>query len=372
MSMRVQIPMKRAVTQARSLKPARFGVMQRKCACGGSGSGGECADCKRERLQRSAAGNASEMAPPIVHEVLRSPGQPLDSATRAYFEPRFGHDFSKVRLHADAKAAESAQAVNALAYTVGDDIVFANRHSAPGATEGAHILAHELTHVLQQTSGIETRGGLRVGSIDSPSEREADQVANAVISNRPSTPTVHAGTPALQRQTPQTPTQTPAQTQTQPTWGSKKWSPFEDDWNAFYQLAVQGLAGSTKPEKLPKLAAMIADDSMVLCLKHGKQSKCAVAATDDQTSKSTLDFTLAWGSTGVWGQTFRSALQSTTSNVDGPITAGKAVQKAGDIADQAVRGMLGDALWKTYMDCMTPNEPKAQGSPPKAAASGGH
>src|SRR5262249_459158 len=64
-------------------------------------------------------------APVIAHKMLRSPGRPLDPAMRAYFEPRFARDFSSVRVHADARAAESARAVNARAYTLGSDIVFA-------------------------------------------------------------------------------------------------------------------------------------------------------------------------------------------------------------------------------------------------------
>jgi hypothetical protein len=82
----------------------------------------KCAACEEEEkakmLQTRPAGSvepAPSGAPPIVHEVLRSPGQPLDMATRAYMEPRFGHDFSHVRVHTDESAAASAQAVNALA-----------------------------------------------------------------------------------------------------------------------------------------------------------------------------------------------------------------------------------------------------------------
>ena len=70
-------------------------------------------------------------APSIIHDVLRAPGQPLDATTRAFMEPRFGHDFSRVRVHSDAKAAESARAVNALAYTVGQDVVFGVGQYAP-------------------------------------------------------------------------------------------------------------------------------------------------------------------------------------------------------------------------------------------------
>jgi hypothetical protein len=78
------------------------------------------------------------------------PGQPLDIATRNFFEPRFGQDFSSVRIHSDARAAESANAVNALAYTTGRDIVFAAGQYAPEGSAGRKLLAHELTHVVQQ------------------------------------------------------------------------------------------------------------------------------------------------------------------------------------------------------------------------------
>ncbi len=131
------------------------GLLQRKCACGGSDAEGECAECRDERegsLQRSRTDHAAvNEVPPIVDEVLREPGQPLDSATRAFMEPRFGRDFSDVRVHTDARAAESARAVSALAYTVGQDVVFqAGKHDTR-SEEGTRCLAHELTHVVQQT-----------------------------------------------------------------------------------------------------------------------------------------------------------------------------------------------------------------------------
>jgi hypothetical protein len=152
-------------------------TLQRKCAACASGQGlcPQCAEEERTRREplaaqinplvqrqvteeldakKAPAGSRSiegeESVPPIVYEVLRSPGQPLDQATRAFFEPRFGHDFSQVRVHTDAKAAESARAVNALAYTVGRDIVFAAGQYAPGTTAGRHVIAHELTHIIQQ------------------------------------------------------------------------------------------------------------------------------------------------------------------------------------------------------------------------------
>ncbi len=197
--------------------PARDGMLQRQCACGTHMiAGGECAACSEERgrtLQRSAIGNHGanvhdNAVPPIVNEVLRSPGQPLDTDTRTFFEPRLGHDFSTipthtvglspapasltaghpadqfevnadavaekvtgmppaspeagydlghVRIHTDERAAESARAVNALAYTVGSQIVFDTGQFAPETNAGRHLLAHELTHVLQQD--LFARGG---------------------------------------------------------------------------------------------------------------------------------------------------------------------------------------------------------------------
>src|SRR5262249_2574029 len=138
-----------------AMTPARGSVLQRACACGQhTGTGGECEDCKQKRegtLQRSAVNSGPiNAAPPIVHDVLRSPGQPLDPATRAFMEPRFGYDFSGVRVHTDARAAESARAVSALAYTVGRDVVFGAGQYAPETHEGQRLMAHELTHVVQQ------------------------------------------------------------------------------------------------------------------------------------------------------------------------------------------------------------------------------
>jgi hypothetical protein len=95
--------------------------------------------------EESGPQTATGEVPAIVHEVLRSPGEPLDPATRAYFEPRFGHDLASVRLHADEKAAQSADSLHAHAYTAGHDIVFGE-----GKVEDRRLLAHELTHVLQQ------------------------------------------------------------------------------------------------------------------------------------------------------------------------------------------------------------------------------
>ena len=96
-------------------------------------------EAREQQLQRKPAGPqaAAGYAPAPVHHVLRSPGQPLDAATRAFMEPRFGQDFSKVRVHTDAKAAESAKAVQAQAYAVGRNMVFAPGMYAPTTVEGS-------------------------------------------------------------------------------------------------------------------------------------------------------------------------------------------------------------------------------------------
>ena len=118
--------------------------------------------------------------PPIVHEVLNSPGQSLDPATRAFFEPRFSHDFSGVRVHTDPRAAASARAMSALAYTVGNHIVF-----GPGQymnnREGKRLLAHELTHTIQQSDVT----AHHIGQTSQPSgvlEQQADEQANNTVS----------------------------------------------------------------------------------------------------------------------------------------------------------------------------------------------
>ena len=89
----------------------------------------------------------------MLFRSLRSPGQPLDAATRAFFEPRFGHDFSQVRVHADDRAVRSAHALDAAAYTVGRDIVFGAGGYGAGDRRTRGMLAHELAHVAQQGAG---------------------------------------------------------------------------------------------------------------------------------------------------------------------------------------------------------------------------
>jgi Domain of unknown function (DUF4157)/Bacterial toxin 44 len=167
------------------------GILQRKCAsCGNhTTAGGKCEECEKQGglLQRKSSGHSeSSAAPPVVHDVLNSPGQPLDAGTRAFFEPRFGRDFSNVRVHADAMAMKSARVVNALAYTVGENIVFGEGQYVPHTAFGRRLIAHELTHSLQQTQGgnRHLQGKLRIGSATDVHEQEADRIANSIMENQ--------------------------------------------------------------------------------------------------------------------------------------------------------------------------------------------
>ena len=185
--------------------PTTSRLLQRKCACGNNTiAGGECEECSKNkrlglqtkltvnepgdvyeqeadrvadqvmamashaavasaplRIQRLASQpvGQTDAAPLSVDRVLASPGKPLEPALRQDMEQRFGHDFSRVRVHTGTAAEQSAQDVNAQAYTVGRDMVFGRGRLAPGTHEGRRLIAHELTHVVQQ-SGAD---GMSVG-----------------------------------------------------------------------------------------------------------------------------------------------------------------------------------------------------------------
>jgi hypothetical protein len=127
---------------------------QRACAGGCSDPPNDGSDADRKRVQTKRLGSSGDgvqaIAPPSVETALHSPGRPLDAAARTIVEPRFGFDFSQVRIHTDPLDAQSARDVNAHAYTVGRDIVFGAGRFAPETQEGQRLLAHELTHVIQQ------------------------------------------------------------------------------------------------------------------------------------------------------------------------------------------------------------------------------
>jgi hypothetical protein len=201
----------RAIPVAQPVFPSPL-IVQRKCACGGG-----CQSCKEEKFEAShglqtkltvnAPGDAAEneadriaeqvtsmndggdvtqdhgasdsqrnqrpkeitrkggpggrnflgtTAPPIVHDALQQPGQPLDLHSRAFFESRFNQDFSNVQVHTGELADRSARAVDARAYSVGTNIVFAQGEYAPSAATGKQLIAHELVHVVQQTGRTST------------------------------------------------------------------------------------------------------------------------------------------------------------------------------------------------------------------------
>jgi hypothetical protein len=117
------------------------------------------------------------VAPPVVHETLRSPGHRLDRETRALFEARFRQPLDDVTVHVGQRAAESAQAVNALAYTVGNHVVFSAGQYSPRTPAGRGLLAHELTHVVQQRSARPAVDRLAIGGHADRGEREAEHAA---------------------------------------------------------------------------------------------------------------------------------------------------------------------------------------------------
>lgn len=199
-------------------------LLQRKCACSSKAAvlNGECEECRRahalglqprlavgasdDPLEREAdraaaqmlgADSASEVSPGIapprisrqpeppaaaagqapgsVGQALRSAGEPLPLPARAFFEPRFGHDFAQVRVHHDATAADSARDVAAHAYTVGQHIVFARGRYQPHTPGGRALLAHELAHVVQQrgAAGQPAEQALEVGAPGDALEQDA-------------------------------------------------------------------------------------------------------------------------------------------------------------------------------------------------------
>ena len=159
---------------------------QRACACQSPSAGaGHCAECggsKNERLQLQPdrpEENASARS--SLQHTSAASGQPLDPATRDFMESRFGHGFGDVHVHADTAAAESARAINARAYTVGSDITFGAGQYRPETESGKRLLAHELTHVLQQRAGQTDSAVQKAGSLDSAAPSyKVDETISAV------------------------------------------------------------------------------------------------------------------------------------------------------------------------------------------------
>jgi hypothetical protein len=200
----------RKVPRVAPRAPVRGSLLQRQCACDSkSAQGGGCEECRKKRedqLQRKAASQTGpELAPPVVYDVLRSPGRPLDPGVRSRMEAGFGYDFRHVRVHSDSQAAESARAVNARAYTVGSDVVFGAGTYAPHTRDGQRLLAHELAHVVQQAAFARAAppDELTVTSPQDAGEHEAESAAEALASGWPvALAPAAAGVARLQRQAP--------------------------------------------------------------------------------------------------------------------------------------------------------------------------
>jgi Domain of unknown function (DUF4157) len=143
---------------------------------------------------QKAAGNASvsaaldEQDPSLVKDVVSGGGgAPLENDTRGFMESRLGADFGDVRVHTDGRASDSARAVQAHAYTVGNDVVFQSGQYAPDSDSGKRTLAHELTHVVQQRSGpvegTEAAGGIKISDPSDRFEQAAERSADQVMSS---------------------------------------------------------------------------------------------------------------------------------------------------------------------------------------------
>jgi hypothetical protein len=181
---------KEVTSSAGRLSRAWAPLLQRDCSCAPGKP--QCDSCQKKEkesaLQRAAKGaNGPVAAPPSVSRTLASPGTPLDSPTRAFMEPRFGQDFSGVRVHTDSAAAESARAVNAKAYTVGQHIVFDEGKYNPTSPSGKQLLAHELAHTVQQHGLQRSANQVRTdrGHEYNRLEEEASRAATAVLSGQP-------------------------------------------------------------------------------------------------------------------------------------------------------------------------------------------
>lgn len=150
-------------------------------------------------LQRSVVPGLRDhgTVPDLVDAALRSTGKQLDTGTRAFLEPRFGHDFSAVRIHDDETAAVSARAVSARAYTVGHHVAFDTGEYRPQSEEGRRLLAHELAHVVQQ-EGRPAAMPIRVET-DPAAERQAGEAARSLTSTHAMAVPVGRGRPAVQR-----------------------------------------------------------------------------------------------------------------------------------------------------------------------------
>ena len=185
--MRMPDPASVEAPQSLVRRSSGVGSLHRTCAA--------CEEADKQKLSRKESAGSSTalggaVAPPIVREVLRSPSQQLDPATRAFFEPRIGYDFSTVRIHSDPPAARAAHAINAMAYTIGNDIAFGQGKYAPNTDIGGKLLAHELAHVVQQST-VNARVQRETDSSDGQTNQSGGSMAGPPVFLRmPNVPVV--------------------------------------------------------------------------------------------------------------------------------------------------------------------------------------
>ncbi len=214
-----------------------------------------------QRAANSAARTPETSA--LIHQALHREGQPLDASTRRQMEAQLGHDFSRVRVHADAQAEASARAVGAVAYTVGRDLIFAQGQYAPGMSSGQRLLAHELVHAMQQEAGP-VPASVAVGRADDPAEAHAERLAGGpralpgpddVLASKAPSP----GT--LQRRTDEAtvPGTGPVPVNLPPI------ESFTDQWRRFDNLRIDGRNTEALQEAPALVATMMGSDAM----EHG-------------------------------------------------------------------------------------------------------
>ncbi|MEA2337513.1 MAG: hypothetical protein QOE82_1520 [Thermoanaerobaculia bacterium] len=176
-------------------KPFAGAPLQRKCACSA------CSDCdKKKPMQRAPAGPAplAAVPPSVTASMEASSGAPLPEALRETMESRFGRSFESVRVFTDAHAAAAAKNANARAFTTGDRIYFAEGAYQPDSESGRELIAHELTHVVQQQSGRATASG--IGASDDAFEHEAERAAKAIVRGERPAVATNDGARSIRRQ----------------------------------------------------------------------------------------------------------------------------------------------------------------------------
>jgi Domain of unknown function (DUF4157) len=198
------------------------GTIQRTCACDGAEPCGCDTTPPLPWVQREAGDVSAAPSRSVAATALRGQGagRPLDAASRGFMEPRFGHDLSGVRIHTDAAAARGARLLNAHAFTVGNDVYFAQGRYDPATLPGRTLLAHELTHTIQQGGAAGGAVALSSAAVSHPndaSEREAESVAHHVAGGSPGAPAISSAPTAIQRQEDAgTPASDPSQAPTGP------------------------------------------------------------------------------------------------------------------------------------------------------------